>query len=69
MVLKSKFDLCVNKIKENNIKVNIPTNKPYSSLEITKYFPTIEKKAIKEVKKKKYQKIIEIIWKWKRDTL
>ena len=67
--VKSKFDLCVNKIKENNIKVNIPTTKPYSSLEITKFFPTIEKKTIKELKKRDIKKLLKLFGSGKRDAL
>mgnify|MGYP001300740847 CR=1 FL=1 len=39
--VKTKFDSCVTKINQNGIKVAVPKKKPYSSLEITKYFPEI----------------------------
>ena len=67
--VKTKFETCINKIKENNIKVNIPKNKHYSSLEITKYFPDIEKKTIIELKKSNAKKILKLFGSGKRDAL
>ena len=44
--VKTKFDNCVTKINQNGIKVPIPKKKPYSSLEITKYFPEMKSQNV-----------------------
>ena len=67
--VKTKFDSCITKINQNGIKVAVPNKKPYSSLEITKYFPDIEKKAVDELNKSRNKKLLKLFGSGKRDTL
>ena len=67
--VKTKFDNCISKIKENNIKVNVPKTKPYSSLEITKYFPDIESHALDQLRSDRIKKLKKLFATGKRDTL
>jgi ATP-dependent Lon protease len=67
--IKGRFENCVNKLEKNNVKIPLPTKKPYSSLEIAKFFPQIESHAINKIYESKIEKLLKLFTKGKRDTL
>jgi ATP-dependent Lon protease len=67
--IKIRFEKCVNKIEKNEINIPLPGKKPYSSLEIAKFFPQIESAAINQLYNININKLVKFFTKGKRDTL
>lgn len=69
--IKTNFSDCIDKIKANKIQmpIHIPDNCRNSSLEITKYFPIIEKDLINELNKTNIKKLISLYTTGKRNDL
>jgi len=67
--IKVKFENCINKLGKNNIAIPLPIKKPFSTLEIAKFFPYIESHAIRKISETNIHKLLKLFAKGKRDTL
>ena len=67
--IRNNFKGMVDKIRESNVDIELPSTQKHSSLEIAQYFPSIEETALEKIRHHETERFRNILCKGKRDTL